>query len=1713
MSDRTKGLLNISANFEVQSAEGLDSRCRVKTKASLILLDTWKSSDNNPYTYVGMLVSVYEDSELNNGVYRLKTVDYTIMDNWKKVSGDPFGNSGELQLNSGGTFYSTSSLTYDFDNNILKVNTISASTYYGDGSNLTGLVATLSGLTDVSLNNLVTGEVLIYSANTWKNNSLDFNYISSKPTTLSGYGITDAYTKTEQDNRYVNVTGDTMTGNLTLPSLTATTSIVQVGNSGNTVTIYEKNISTSEIFASSDLRIRAGTTANIALVTNNITRMFVDYTGYIGIGNGSTTPTKLLDINGDILVNGITIGRGSGNTLTNTSVGVESLGFSLSSSTNNTSVGYRSLFFLSNGTFNTSFGAQSLNSLISGSQNTSFGAQSAFYNQASNNTNIGYQSMYYPTNANNNTSIGMFALRGTNTSTTMNSNIAIGYSAGKNATSNYELYISSNQYVDNNEEKSNSIIYGVMTSSASTQKLYLNSSVGIMLNGSATTAKLHVHEPSGANNYIKITNNDTTTSINRGLDIGLTTTEKAILWNYEPTSLSLATNNVERMTITSGGSVGINIINPDVSYKLQVSGDTKIFGSLTGTGSATFNTLKIDNNTSGLPVVQIGNVNPFYMSMNWPTLSYNAYWNSGWKYGAGSSNQYGAFHSISPSTGSFDFYISTVAGNTDATMPIINTLSLRPNGDAYVNNILHATTLQGNLDWTYLTNTSHTHLKSMITDFVEGDYVHTTGTETINGTKTFNDNVTVRGNVYIAGTATTIYAENLGVKDNLITINSGETNSGVTRGYAGIEIDRGQLTNYIFIFDENQQNFRIGQTESQTANTQAVATREDSPISSGISFWNDSQYRFDTSNNLTWNGSNLNINGSISATTIYANIVGNVDWSSIQNRPTSISGYGITDAYTTAQTNSNFLSANTFSSVINTNGINNNGSLTSTTSYIGDLYLTNTPISNTALTNLLVRDTDGSIKVRTVSSVLPNTVYEGIFYVSKPIYATASTYAAYSGCSATIIGTGVTDITSTDSTYNSQLSIATMGNSNKPYPCPYSARNAAMTAIQTGVIKNALIIVLNGSYVIGSNQIAQNGTEDGGTSTNQTPDLQFWQSRSTSIASLYQDKIDYYFNKNTRFTYICKSFPIYFGYNVDSNDTIFNSNIYGDGRFLQVYGEGSHNSKFMYIDNANANVEFNANYTSFSQYNTFQFINYENINVNIKTLKASDTRLFEFGSTREGSGTPSKLNVNIEYAQWGKGLSDYPDNSDWWETITLLGSGTNRTKFIDFYIKKLRMNQGPYGIWRNVGQSEFNVNVKFNIDELYQTDDQIFTGSLANRLGLIAPSWGGYSGIVSASTYIFNIGNAVTDLALLSTNSHFDRFSTTDVYFELNVGSHTKNQNSNSGRLKGNIIVGGNLDNSLYGSGKSQFRINGRYRNTQAEVITHDNTYASSVNQRHYFNGIFETTTGVEPINMTLSNDHNMYFQNTTLVNSATTSFKSNAYNSLSIGGNLSVVIGGSGITSYSANTVYVPYLNLSYTPTTGSTSNNILVRNGGGQIEVRDASTILTTWSAIYNTPTTISGYSITDAYTISQVDGLISGVTNQLTAHTSLTGSSNPHQTSFNDLVSTSHTHLWTDIDNRFVYTNLSSNTILDSFSTSLTDGCHWNYVIKNNNSLEAGTIIGVWDYVTSASTYTQYSTDSLGNTNNVTFNIQINNDNVELVTIISSGNWNIKLRRLSI
>lgn len=104
--------------------------------------------------------------------------------------------------------------------------------------------------------------------------------------------------------------------------------------------------------------------------------------------------------------------------------------------------------------------------------------------------------------------------------------------------------------------------------------------------------------------------------------------------------------------------------------------------------------------------------------------------------------------------------------------------------------------------------------------------------------------------LYVSNIVTTyVNTEDLNVKDNLITINSGETGSGVTNLFAGIRVDRGYLTDYLFIFDEIQDNFRIG----ESGDTQAVATREDYPIDYGIPVWNSVNYRFDTSDFFKYN--------------------------------------------------------------------------------------------------------------------------------------------------------------------------------------------------------------------------------------------------------------------------------------------------------------------------------------------------------------------------------------------------------------------------------------------------------------------------------------------------------------------------------------------------------------------------------------------------------------------------------------------------------------------------------------------------------------------------------------------------------------------------------------------------------------------------------------------------------------------------------------------
>jgi hypothetical protein len=95
-------------------------------------------------------------------------------------------------------------------------------------------------------------------------------------------------------------------------------------------------------------------------------------------------------------------------------------------------------------------------------------------------------------------------------------------------------------------------------------------------------------------------------------------------------------------------------------------------------------------------------------------------------------------------------------------------------------------------------------LKSDVSDFVETDFVHVTGDETIAGEKTFT------GDVIMQGTVVDIEATDLRVTDNYIDINFGEAGAGVTAGDGGIRIDRGTLDDALIEWDETTDQWLIG---------------------------------------------------------------------------------------------------------------------------------------------------------------------------------------------------------------------------------------------------------------------------------------------------------------------------------------------------------------------------------------------------------------------------------------------------------------------------------------------------------------------------------------------------------------------------------------------------------------------------------------------------------------------------------------------------------------------------------------------------------------------------------------------------------------------------------------------------------------------------------------------------------------------------------------
>jgi hypothetical protein len=139
---------------------------------------------------------------------------------------------------------------------------------------------------------------------------------------------------------------------------------------------------------------------------------------------------------------------------------------------------------------------------------------------------------------------------------------------------------------------------------------------------------------------------------------------------------------------------------------------------------------------------------------------------------------------------------------------------------------------------------------------------------TINGSKTFSNNVTITGDLTVNGTTTTVNSNTVNIGDNIIVLNSDET--GVPSQNAGIEIERGTSTNATLIWDEANDYWKAGLSESEvplvtTTGTQTLTNKTISGASNTLSNIANASL---TNSSITIAGQSTALGSSVTAETI-----------------------------------------------------------------------------------------------------------------------------------------------------------------------------------------------------------------------------------------------------------------------------------------------------------------------------------------------------------------------------------------------------------------------------------------------------------------------------------------------------------------------------------------------------------------------------------------------------------------------------------------------------------------------------------------------------------------------------------------------------------------------------------------------------------------------------------------------------------------------------
>jgi len=296
--------------------------------------------------------------------------------------------------------------------------------------------------------------------------------------------------------------------------------LVGIGNSSPTARLHVTGAGSTS--ATTSFLIQNSSTSNLVTVTDD---------GNTGIGVSPSSSFKI-NVGGNALINGVSVGTGISNAAGSTAMGVNALASNtgddntatgngaLQNNTTayrNTANGWHSLYSNTTGRYNTAVGYQSLAANITADRNTALGyntltfsttgyqntavAFGALNNNSTGyaNTSVGYQSLYLNTTGNTNTAIG-YNSGYDNTSGALNT--FLGYASGGGITTgNYNTIIGSVTGLSGT--LSNTII---LADGQGNQRLFIDNNGNAGFGTVTPQARLEVNHGTANNSGLRFTN-------------------------------------------------------------------------------------------------------------------------------------------------------------------------------------------------------------------------------------------------------------------------------------------------------------------------------------------------------------------------------------------------------------------------------------------------------------------------------------------------------------------------------------------------------------------------------------------------------------------------------------------------------------------------------------------------------------------------------------------------------------------------------------------------------------------------------------------------------------------------------------------------------------------------------------------------------------------------------------------------------------------------------------------------------------------------------------------------------------------------------------------------------------------------------------------------------------------------------------------------------